>query len=131
MMSLICIDSIRFVTQMIKFYTRRQKFLELLEKRKIPEALNCLRNELSPIGLFPDLYHLSRLRLTHFSILLLFLVHFTQFLHLFCLFVSSLSLLMCTSGEEVKRRAGWDGANGKSRSELLYKLHGTFHCIVH
>jgi hypothetical protein len=128
-------DLVRFVTQMIKFYTRRQKYLELLEKRKIPEALNCLRNELSPIGLFPDLYHLSRLHLTHSSILLFYLVNCTQILHvnvyLFDLFMFSFSLLMCTSGEEVKRRAKWDGANSKSRSELLYKLHGTFHSNFH
>jgi WD40 repeat protein len=78
--------------KMIKFYTRRQKYLELLEKRKISEAVNCLRNELSPIGPFQELHHLS-------------------------------SLLMCTSGEEVRRRAMWDGASGKSRSDLLYNLH--------
>ena len=31
------------------FLVREQQFLELLEERKIPEALECLRVELTPI----------------------------------------------------------------------------------
>ena len=34
------------------------------------------------------------------------------------------SLIMCTEPEDLRRRAGWDGASGTSRHQLLDALHG-------
>ncbi|KAK2048898.1 WD domain-containing protein [Colletotrichum somersetense] len=76
----------------MRFWLRQQKFLELLEQRDTGRALMVLRTELTP--LYQD----------------------TQKLH----FLSS--LLMCQSAEDLKAKAEWDGAHGQSRKVLLSEL---------
>jgi hypothetical protein len=76
----------------MRFWLRQQKFLELLEQRETPRALMVLRNELTP------------------------LCQEHQKLH----FLSS--LLMCQSAEDLKAKADWDGAAGQSRHILLSEL---------
>ncbi|KAJ0342003.1 hypothetical protein COL922a_001740 [Colletotrichum nupharicola] len=76
----------------MRFWLRQQKFLELLEQRDTSKALMVLRTELTP--LYQD----------------------TQKLH----FLSS--LLMCQSTEDLKAKAEWDGAHGQSRKVLLSEL---------
>ncbi|CAG8960081.1 hypothetical protein HYFRA_00010559 [Hymenoscyphus fraxineus] len=76
----------------MRFWLRQQKFLELLEKRKTGEALLVLRQELTP--LYQD----------------------TAKLH----FLSS--LLMCQSTDDLREKADWDGAEGGSRYQLLSEL---------
>lgn len=74
------------------FWLRQQKYLELLEKRDIPRALQVLRNELRPLQ------------------------HDVEQLHALS------SLMMCANVEDVKAQANWDGADGSSRSQLLSEL---------
>ncbi|RDA93481.1 hypothetical protein CP533_2642 [Ophiocordyceps camponoti-saundersi (nom. inval.)] len=76
----------------MKFWLRQQKFLELLEQRDTSRALTVLRTELTP--LYQD----------------------TGKLH----FLSS--LLMCRSAEDLMAKANWDGAGGQSRRQLLSQL---------
>ncbi|RDA86577.1 hypothetical protein CP532_6000 [Ophiocordyceps camponoti-leonardi (nom. inval.)] len=76
----------------MKFWLRQQKFLELLEQRDTSRALTVLRTELTP--LYQD----------------------TGKLH----FLSS--LLMCRSAEDLMAKASWDGAGGQSRRQLLSQL---------
>jgi len=46
----------------VKFILYQQKFLELLEERKLKEALDCLRNRITPLHRQPSKIHsLSRL----------------------------------------------------------------------
>ena len=77
---------------LMRFWLRRQKFLELLEQRNTARALTVLRTELST--LYQDTSK----------------VHFLS------------ALLMCQSPEEVKAKANWDGAHGLSRQLLLTDL---------
>lgn len=76
----------------MRFWIRQQKLLELLEERETSHALLILRTELTP--LYRD----------------------TQRLH----FLSS--LLMCQSREDLMIKADWDGAYGQSRQVLLSEL---------
>ncbi|GAA5843715.1 hypothetical protein JCM9279_000115 [Rhodotorula babjevae] len=76
----------------VKFAIRQQKFLEALEARETKTALSVLRNELSPLN-----YDSNRL-------------HFLS------------SLVMCMSADDLRARAGWDGAAGTSRQRLLLQL---------
>lgn len=76
----------------LRFWLRQQKYLELLEKRDSAKALLVLRNELTP--LYQD----------------------TSKLH----FLSS--LLMCRSAYDLRAKANWDGSNGQSRRLLLSEL---------
>ena len=80
---------------LMRFWLRQQKFLELLEQRDTQKALSVLRTELSPLN------------------------QDTQKLHLLS------SLLMCRSPEDVKMKADWDGAYGQSRQLLLSELSRT------
>lgn len=75
-----------------QFLVYQQKYLEYLEAGQAKEALQCLRKDLSPLN--ADLPRL----------------HFLS------------SLVMCTSPEQLREKAQWDGANGKSRSDLLQQL---------
>ncbi|GAA6029307.1 hypothetical protein JCM8097_003613 [Rhodosporidiobolus ruineniae] len=77
---------------LIKFAIRQQKFLEAMEAKDTKKALSVLRNELSPLNHDSDRLH----------------------------FLSS--LIMCSSPEDLRARAGWDGAAGNSRQELLVQL---------
>ncbi|KAI1820604.1 WD40-repeat-containing domain protein [Xylaria intraflava] len=76
----------------MKFWIRQQKYLELLEQNEHGRALTVLRNELT--SLYQN----------------------TQKLH----FLSG--LIMCDSKEELRSRANWDGAGGRSRHILLSEL---------
>ncbi|KAI1754518.1 WD40-repeat-containing domain protein [Xylaria castorea] len=76
----------------MKFWIRQQKYLELLERKEHGQALMVLRNELT--SLYQN----------------------TQKLH----FLSG--LIMCQSKEELRSKASWDGANGQSRHTLLSEL---------
>ncbi|KIM99515.1 hypothetical protein OIDMADRAFT_165537 [Oidiodendron maius Zn] len=77
---------------LMRFWLRRQKFLELLEQKDTGRALMVLRMELTPIYQVTDKLH----------------------------FLSS--LLMCHSTEDLKEKANWDGAQGTSRHQLLSEL---------
>lgn len=81
----------------MRFRLRQQKFLELLEQRETSRALVVLRQELTP--LCQDQH---------------------QTLHILS------RLLMCQDAEELRSRANWDGANGRSRQILLAQLSGEF-----
>ncbi|KAK9480403.1 WD40-repeat-containing domain protein [Lipomyces japonicus] len=74
------------------FHIRQQKYLELLEQRRLVEALTVLRDELTSID------------------------HDTSQLH----FLSS--LMMCSSTDDLKLQSGWSGSDGLSRQELLGAL---------
>ncbi|BGP13752.1 hypothetical protein JCM10213v2_001690 [Rhodosporidiobolus nylandii] len=75
-----------------KFAIRQQKFLEAMEAQETKKALSVLRNELSPLNFDSDRLH----------------------------FLSS--LVMCMSPDDLRARAGWDGAHGSSRQQLLVRL---------
>ncbi|KAI0389902.1 WD40 repeat-like protein [Xylariaceae sp. FL0594] len=77
---------------MMRFYIRQQKYLELLELNEHSQALAVLRNELTPL----------------------------QHNHTQAHFLSS--LIMCQTGEELRLKACWDGAEGRSRQMLLSDL---------
>ncbi|CAO3608245.1 unnamed protein product [Cunninghamella echinulata] len=77
---------------MVYFLIRQQQFLELLEAKDTMKALHVLRQELTPVSQNVDQLH----RLS--------------------------SLILCSSPDDVKIRANWDGANGSSRKQLLYDL---------
>jgi WD repeat-containing protein 26 len=81
---------------MMRFFIRQQKYLELLEQKDHTQALAVLRNELTP------LYD------NHSQ------VHFLS------------SLIMCQSSEELRSKADWDGASGRSRHMLLSDLSSEF-----
>ncbi|KAL0577932.1 hypothetical protein V5O48_004039 [Marasmius crinis-equi] len=76
----------------VKLLISKQKYLELLEAKKTHAALQVLRNELAPYSVDTELLH----NLT--------------------------SLIMCSDPEDVRQRAGWDGASGTSRHQLLNDL---------
>ncbi|KAK4149228.1 vacuolar protein sorting-associated protein 1 [Chaetomidium leptoderma] len=77
----------------MRFRLRQQKFLELLEQRETGRALAVLRNELTPLC-----------------------QEQRQTLHLLSRY------LMCQDADDLKSRANWDGANGRSRQVLLAQL---------
>lgn len=74
------------------FWLKQQKYLELLERRDLGEALMVLRQELTPLH-----QDIGRLRILS-------------------------SLMMCQSAEDLKSQAQWDGADGDSRNLLLSEL---------
>ncbi|KAF8831105.1 hypothetical protein HHX47_DHR1000262 [Lentinula edodes] len=76
-----------------RFLINKQKYLELLEVQKTTAALHVLRAELAPSCPEPAQLHVLS------------------------------SLMMCTEPEDVRQRAGWDGASGQSRHQLLLDLH--------
>ncbi|KAK2589762.1 hypothetical protein QQS21_012562 [Conoideocrella luteorostrata] len=76
----------------MRFWLRQQKFLELLERKDTTRALHVLRTELTPLH------------------------HDTNKLHLLS------SLLMCLSTNDLMAKANWDGARGQSRKTLLSEL---------
>jgi WD repeat-containing protein 26 len=75
-----------------RFVVYEQQFLELLDVGKTSEALYCLRNHLAPCCPRPELLHKLPL------------------------------LCMCSTPDEVRRRANWTGAGLQSRSAVLRKL---------
>ncbi|GAA5934008.1 hypothetical protein JCM1841_002048 [Sporobolomyces salmonicolor] len=76
----------------IQFAVRQQKFLEAMEAKETKKALSVLRNELATLSRDSDRLH----------------------------FLSS--LVMCSSPEDLRARAGWDGVAGASRQRLLVHL---------
>ncbi|KAK7037966.1 WD-domain-containing protein, partial [Favolaschia claudopus] len=76
-----------------RFLISQQKYLELLEAQKTTDALHVLRNELAPLDVDSEQLHMLS------------------------------SLMMCSEPEDLRRRAGWDGAAGNSRRILLDQLH--------
>jgi WD repeat-containing protein 26 len=75
-----------------RFVVYEQQFLELLDVGKTSEALHCLRNHVAPHCPRPELLHKLPL------------------------------LCMCSSPDEVRRRANWTGTGIQSRSAVLRKL---------
>ncbi|KAF9579097.1 hypothetical protein BGW38_004796, partial [Lunasporangiospora selenospora] len=76
----------------IEFLVREQKFLELLEDRQIKPALVVLRSELTPLNINSERVHMLT------------------------------SYMMTSSAEDLRRRAKWDGVQGRSRHNLLASL---------
>ncbi|KAJ7172204.1 WD40 repeat-like protein [Mycena filopes] len=76
-----------------RFLISQQKYLELLEAQQTTEALHVLRNELAPLDVDSEQLHVLS------------------------------SLMMCSEPEDLRQRAGWDGAAGNSRRILLDNLH--------
>jgi len=66
------------------FLIRQQKYLELLEKKKVNKALMVLRRELTPLQ-----------------------VNLNRLYELSC-------YIMCTNIEDIKRRSNWDSENSRS-----------------
>ncbi|KDQ33398.1 hypothetical protein PLEOSDRAFT_1073660 [Pleurotus ostreatus PC15] len=83
-----------------KFLISQQKYLELLEAQKTTAALHVLRTELAPLNVEAE--HLHTLS----------------------------SLIMCSEAEDLRYRAGWDGAAGTSRQQLLSNLHSKYICFT-
>lgn len=77
---------------LMRFWIRQQKYLELLEQEQTGRAVMVLRTELTPLYQDPAKLH----------------------------FLSS--LLMCQKIEDIKSKAEWDGARGESRHVLLSQL---------
>ncbi|XP_032671548.1 WD repeat-containing protein 26 isoform X3 [Odontomachus brunneus] len=76
----------------MKFLLLEQKYLEFLEEGKVLEALQVLRNELTPLG------------------------HNTGRVHQLSAF------MMCSGRDELQTRAGWDGKGPASRAALMDRL---------
>ena len=97
-----------------RFLISQQKYLELLENRNTTAALTVLRNELASDNIDPEhLRSLSGCVVRSYSV-----QDFIDFLE--C------SLIMCSTPEDLRRRAGWDGARGTSRMRLLNNLQSAF-----
>ncbi|RAR04119.1 glycoside hydrolase family 1 protein [Stemphylium lycopersici] len=78
--------------EVMLFWLKQQKYLELLERRHLSKALLVLRQELTP--LHQDVGRLHALS----------------------------ALMMCQSAEDLRNQAQWDGARGESRMHLLSDL---------
>ncbi|KAJ3033834.1 hypothetical protein HDV00_005799 [Rhizophlyctis rosea] len=76
----------------LKYLIKQQKYLEVLQARDVKAALIILRQELAPLSTSQDRLH----ELT--------------------------SYLMCSSVEDLKRAATWDGVEDTSREQLLMQL---------
>lgn len=74
------------------FLIRQQKYLELLEQSDRAKGLTVLREELQPL-------HQDKRQLHALS-----------------------SLIMCSTSEDLRKQAQWDGAGHKSRDQLLTNL---------
>ncbi|XP_044748626.1 WD repeat-containing protein 26 isoform X1 [Coccinella septempunctata] len=76
----------------MKFSILEQKYLEFLEDGKVLDALNVLRNELTPLQ------------------------HNTSRVHQLS------SYMMCSNAQELMERANWEGKGLESRTTLMNKL---------
>jgi transcriptional regulator of aromatic amino acid metabolism len=109
-----------------QFLIRTQKYLELLEARDTKSALQCLRNEITPIQQSAEKLHLlsgqvvMSLRKPNERTNQLTNLNHSNLSPSF--FLLEFSLLMCTDVEEIKAKAKWDGTKGLSRSLLLTNL---------
>ncbi|KAL5009252.1 hypothetical protein ScPMuIL_014833 [Solemya velum] len=79
-------------TLKMRFLLLEQKYLELLEDGQVLDALNCLRHELTPLK------------------------HNTERVH------ELSSYMMCTTAEDLRDMADWDGKGTDSRQKLVEKL---------
>ncbi|KAK7473695.1 hypothetical protein BaRGS_00035092 [Batillaria attramentaria] len=79
-------------TLKMKFLLLEQKYLEYLEDGRVLEALNCLRHELTPLK-----YNTER-------------VHILS------------TYMMCSSPEDLRETASWEGKGSESRQKLIEKL---------
>ena len=105
---------------MAQFLISQQKYLELLEQQNINQALTVLREDLAPLKTDLDkLQSLSGYAQVSY--------HCAQ--HLMNRMCAS-RLIMCSSAEDLRHRAKWDGAAGQSRRLLLTSLQRmcTHHC---
>lgn len=84
----------------IRFMLQKQRYLELLEARQTKKALNVLREKLTPLS------------------------HDTSQLHLLS------SLVISASPEQLRARAGWDGADGESRRLLMMEIESAVSPLV-
>lgn len=108
-------DSSIMQYQDAKFLISQQKYLELLEAKKPTTALQVLRNDIAPLYVDSESLHtLSRLVIIRISL--------SALLNRYCR--QSESFIMCSDPEDLRKRAGWDGASGTSRQQLLDTLHG-------
>lgn len=82
-------SNINSLSQAVKFLIYSQKFLELLETRKVKEALHTLRYELTPLNQSPEKLH----RLA--------------------------SLVMCSDLDDLRKKADWPGCSPVSRRAVL------------
>ncbi|KAF7970217.1 hypothetical protein HWV62_24744 [Athelia sp. TMB] len=92
-----------------KYLIYRQKYLELLEAGRTTTALQVLRNELAPLDFDQDQLHFLSRCVGSGNMR-------------FCMLIGFGSLLMCADPADLRERAGWDGAGGTSRQELLAAL---------
>lgn len=76
----------------MRFLLQEQKYLEYLEDSRIIEALNVLRHELTPL-----MHNVSR-------------VHELS------------SYMMCSTAEELRTAAKWQGKGAASRGSLMERL---------
>ncbi|KAJ1026768.1 hypothetical protein NDA16_002065 [Ustilago loliicola] len=84
----------------IRFMLQKQRYLELLEARQTKKALNVLREKLTPLS------------------------HDTSQLHHLS------SLVISASPEQLRARAGWDGADGESRRFLMMEIESAVSPVV-
>lgn len=80
-------------TVRMKFLLLEQKYLEYLEDGKLLEALQVLRQDLTPLK-----YNTERIHMLS-------------------------GYLMCSNPEDLREKAGWEGKGPLSRAKLLDKLH--------
>ena len=80
--------------QYIKFLLHQQRYLELLEAKQTKKALSVLRSRLAPLN-----YGSGRLQ-------------------------ELSSLVICSSPEELKRKAQWEGTGEASRRRLMEEIEG-------
>ncbi|KAF9014052.1 WD40 repeat-like protein [Cyathus striatus] len=92
-----------------RFLISQQKYLELLEAKKTTSALHVLRNELAPMHALPQEPASSGEEADRFRML-------EDRLHMLS------SFIMCSEPEDLRKRADWDGASGRSRHQLLDNL---------
>ncbi|KAJ3021612.1 hypothetical protein HKX48_008181 [Thoreauomyces humboldtii] len=78
--------------QIVRFMLLEQRYLEALEAGTMAVALEVLRQDLSPMEMNTKRIH------------------------------QLASFMMCADAATLRSRAGWDGAQGISRTELLQKL---------
>ena len=96
---------------------RQQKFLELLENGDITRALAVLRTELTPLNQNEEKLHSLARYVEQSSLSLFYQLMLMRLVH---------SLMMCVSPEDLRKNAGWDGAAGLSRRQLLSELSSVY-----
>ena len=83
----------------MKFLILEQKYLERLDENNVMEALQCLRTEMSTLN------------------------HQTERVHELSRFI------MCSTPEELRKLANWEGKGVASRKKLMEKLQSEFFSI--